>query len=512
MDGAVTKARLSLAVSVDWRTSLSLAGTIIKWFPVPLAFPLFVAVYYRETAVPIAATMGIAAVTGFLLERLEPEPELEAREGYLMVAVTWLFAAVLGALPFIIAGTGTIGHPVNALFESMSGFTTTGATTMTDISTETHLRSVLIWRQQTQWLGGIGIIVVGIAVLAQLAVGGIQLMEAEVPGTGVRKLTPRIAATAGILWWVYFGITAIQVGLLYGLHVFGYAPNMDLYNAIAHAFTTIATGGFSPEARSIEAFSPLVQWIIIPFMILGATNFILIWHAATGNPRQFLKNSEFKFYITILAVFTTLTIGILTITSGALSEGTLPVIREATFNVVSIVTTTGYASVDFDQWPGYAKIILFVCMFLGGSSGSTTCSIMMVRWLVVTKSLVRDFFKIVHPEAIRPVRFGETAVDEKAVHDIYVYTLLSFMIVFVGSLLVGMDAARVNLEKTEFEIFAATAATFLNIGPAFGSAGPMESYAFFPTPTKLLMILLMWIGRLEVFTVLVLFTPAYWRS
>ncbi|MFT4932525.1 MAG: trk system potassium uptake protein TrkH, partial [Natronomonas sp.] len=248
---------------VDWRASTSLIGTVLKYLAVTLVVPVVVASRYGESTVPFLATAAVAVTVGVGLERLDPDPDIDDREGFLLVALTWLAVSIVGALPYLIAGWGTastLANPVNALFESMSGFTTTGATVMGEISTDRHSRALLMWRQESQWLGGMGIVVLAVAILPKLSVGGAQLMDAESPGPGIEKLTPRIAETARALWKAYAGITVLEMLLLYGLHLSGMAPEMSLFNAVAHGFTTMATGGFSPEARSIEAFSAVIQW------------------------------------------------------------------------------------------------------------------------------------------------------------------------------------------------------------------------------------------------------------
>lgn len=510
------------AIRVEWRASVSLLGTVVKWLAVALLFPLAIAIVYAEwTAVrTFVATIIVALVLGFSLERLNPDPDLGAREAFLMVGLTWLAVSVVGALPYVIAGQGTIAHPVNALFESMSGFTTTGATVMGDISFETHSRAVMIWRQETQWLGGMGIVVLAVAILPELSVGGAQLMDAEAPGPGIEKLTPRIAETARALWKAYLVITALEVALLTALHYAGLAPNMTPYNAVAHGFTTMATGGFSPEARSIEAFSAVVQWLIIPFMLAAGTNFALFWHVMNGNPRELFEDAEFRFYMGVIGILTAITAIVLftdpTLLThpdvGQVAGDAESSLRHAAFQVASIVTTTGYASMDFNDWNATAQFVLILAFFIGGSAGSTGGSIKIVRWYVILKSLRRELFTSVHPEAVKPVRLGSVPVDERAIRGIYAFTLLYFVLFFLGTALVLIDAHRVGLAIAPLDGFSAVAATLGNIGPGVGIVGPMNNYLPFPSTSKLAMVVFMWIGRLEIFPVLVLLTRAYWKS
>jgi trk system potassium uptake protein TrkH len=498
-----------MRTNVDWRVSVGLVGTVLKWLAVPLSFPLLIAVYYGEPVVPFAATIGISVLSGLALERLGSDGRLGPREAFLMVALSWFAVPLVGAVPFVLAGTGSIAHPVNALFESMSGITTTGATVLLEF--DVHDRSILMWRQVIQWLGGLGILVLATAILSQLGVGGAQLMESETQTRDVNRLTPRISQTARLLGELYVGLTVVLIAILYGLHLVGLAPNMTLYNAVAHPFTTIATAGFSPEADSIMAFSPVVQWVLIPFMIVGATNFVLIYFALQGDWRRLVDSEEFRFYIALLAGLGAITALLLVFEEGY-DAGVETTVRHALFNVVSIVTTTGYANADFDLWEEGAKHVLLLCMFVGGMAGSTTCSIKTLRWLIVLKAFRRNLFTAIHPEAIRPVRLSGSVVDEETIGDVYGFTLVSVLLFAVATVFVVVDVARVGLAIDEFDAMGVAAATFFNIGPAFGVAGPFGTYEPFPTSTKVVMIFLMWIGRIEVVPVLVLFTAAFWKS
>jgi trk system potassium uptake protein TrkH len=498
-----------MRLRVDWRISCALVGTILKWLWVPLAIPLAVATLDGTSLVPFVVPMVGSALVGTALERLTDRRDLRAREAFLMVSLTWLGAAFVGAVPFVLAGAGALALPVNALFESMSGITTTGATVVLDFSR--HSRAVLMWRAVLQWLGGLGILVLATAVLSQLSVGGAQLMETETQTRDLNKLTPRISETARLLWRIYLALTALQVAVLYGLHLVGLAPEMTLYDAVAHAFTTISTSGFSPRPESVGAFSPAVQWAVVPFMALGATSFILIYFVTRGNFDRLRNSDEFRFYVGVLASFS-LVVAVVLFLDGGPHTGAEPIARHAVFQVVSITTTTGYASTDFNLWSSAAKHLLFVCMFIGGMAGSTTCSIKALRWLVVLKAFRRDLFTASSPTAVRPVRLSGAVLDEETIRDIYAYTLVSLVFFIVATIFVVVDASRVGLPVTEFEAMSAAASTFFNVGPAFGIAGPLASYEPFPRSTKLAMTFLMWLGRIEIIPVLVLLTPSFWRS
>jgi trk system potassium uptake protein TrkH len=498
-----------MRIRVDWRVSCRLVGTVLKWLWVPLLLPLAIALHDGTALRPFVVPMLGTAAVGVALERLTDERDLRTREAFLMVSLTWLSIALVGAAPLVLAGQGALADPVNALFESMSGVTTTGATIIVDF--DRHSRAVLMWRAVLQWLGGLGILVLATAVLSQLSVGGAQLMETETQTQDLNKLTPRISETAALLWKIYIGLTGLQVAALYGLHLVGLAPEMTLYDAVAHAFTTISTSGFSPRGASIAAFSPAVQWVIVPFMATGATSFILIYAVVHGNVDRLRNSDEFRFYVGILAFFSLAVGGVLAV-DGAPYTSPEAIARHSLFQVVSIVTTTGYASTDFNLWSSGAKHLLFVCMFIGGMAGSTTCSIKTLRWLVVVKAFRRDLFTASNPSAVRPVRLSGSVVDEGTVRDIYAYTLVSLVFFILATVFVVVDASRVRLTVTEFEAMSAAAATFFNVGPAFGIAGPLESYEPFPASTKLVMTFLMWIGRIEIIPVLVLLTPSFWRS
>ncbi|MFB6303352.1 MAG: TrkH family potassium uptake protein [Haloferacaceae archaeon] len=533
-----------MTLRVDYRASLALVGSVLKYLAVPLALPLLVAVHYGETVAPFLVTGVLTVGVGVGLERLDSDPDIRVREGFLMVGVTWLAVAVVGAVPYLVEAHGvpgivapihpesTLANPANALFESMSGFTTTGATVLGDISFRSHTRGVMFWRQLTQWLGGMGIVVLAVAILPKLSVGGAQLMDAEAPGPGLEKLTPRIAQTARVLWAAYVGFTLLEIGLLYGLHLGGLAPNADLYNAVAHGLTTMPTGGFSPEARSIEAFSAAAQWIIVPFMVVAGTNFALFWHALTGDPGRLFGDDEFQVYVGIIGVITAVVAALLFLGGGFVDavpagetydaaylaglESTVvgqvePALRHAAFQAASIVTTTGYANVDFNAWSAPAQYLLLAAMFVGGSAGSTGGSVKVVRWYVIAKSIRRELFTASHPDAVQPVRLAGRALDERAVRGIHAFTLLYLALFALGTGVLFLDTVRTGPAVSVLEAASAVAATLGNVGPGFGLVGPMGSYLAFSGAAKLFMVALMWIGRLEIIPVLVLLTPAYWR-
>ena len=508
-----------MAVRVDYRLSVSLVGSVLKYMAIPLLAPLLTALLYGESVLPFVSTIVVALVVGTALERLHPEPELGYREGFLFVALTWLAVPLLGMIPYLVAGDGTIAHPVNAFFESMSGFTTTGATVLSDISVETHSYSILLWRQLTQWLGGLGIIVLMVAILPKLSVGGAQVMEEEAPGFAIEKLTPGIRETARALWKIYIGFTLLALALYYGWHLLGFAPNMGPYNAIAHALTTMPTGGFSPEARSVEAFSPVIQWTVMPFMIVAGTNFALFWHAFDGNPERLFGNTEFRAYV---KAFSGVAVLLFVLLFTGIGEAEIPAnvarltgsveasARHALFQALTFITTTGYASMDFNTWSLPTQTVLLFAMFFGGSVGSAAGSIKIIRWYVIKRVISRELYQDVHPSAVVPIKTSTEILDEDTVQGLLAFTLLFLVLFAVSTVLLYFDTVRTGLDLSPLEATSMAMATLGNIGPGFGIVGPMNGYLPFSHAAKLYMSFLMWIGRLEILSVLVILTPSYW--
>ncbi|OYR69526.1 TrkH family potassium uptake protein [Halorubrum ezzemoulense] len=514
---------------VNWKASVGLLGVGIKYLAVTLLVPLVVALAYGEDIWVFLLSMAIVAGLGFAVERVDPDPDLGPREALLFVSLAWIAAAVIGTIPYLIAGygtastiglqTGSVGafteSIANALFESMSGFTTTGATVLGEISTDRHSHAVLMWRQLTQWLGGMGIIVLMIAILPEVAVNGAQLMESEAPGPELQKLTPKIAETARALWLIYFGFTVVYISILYGLHLAGMAPKMNLFNAIAHGFTTLPTGGFSPKADSVAAFSAVVQWVVIPFMLVAGVNFALFWHVLRGEVETMVKNAEFRAYAGAVAVVTAVLAVLLfrgaapPIELGGATQGVAEnSLRQAAFQIASLLNSTGYATADFAQWNADAQILLMFAMFIGGSAGSTGGGVKIVRWLIVGKAIRRELFTSAHPDVVRPVRLSGNVVDEDAIRGIMAFTILYLVLFGVSAVFLSLDASRIGVQLTMLESTSASLATIGNIGPGFGRLGPFGSYLFFPDTSKLLMIFLMWVGRLEIVPVLAVFISA----
>jgi len=335
-------------------------------------------------------------------------------------------------------------------------------------------------------------------------------MGTETQTQDVTKLTPRTSQTARLIGGLYVGLTAPAVVVLLGLDLVGLAPRMGPYNAVAHALTSVATAGFAPEAESVGAFSPAVQWVIIAAILVGARNFVLLYALTRGRFRRLRESERLRFYLGTVAAASALLAVILRV-DGEFA-GIEPAVRHALVQTTSIVTTTGYATVDFDLWSPAAKHILFLGMFVGGMARSTTCSIKSFRWLVVVKTLRRDLFTEIRPDAVRPIRVGGTVVDEGTIRDVSTYILLSVLIFALLTVFVVVETADSGLGISEFDAMGIAAATFLDIGPAFGAAGPYGGYAGLSAATKWVLIVLMWVGRIETIPVLVVLRPAFWRS
>jgi len=494
---------------VDLVATIGLVGTLLLYLSPSALLPAVVAVGYGETFWPYLAAGAVAAGAGFGLSRIAVGAgPIGVREGYLVVALTWLLVAVYGAIPYLLSGEDQVDRPVDALFESMSGFTTTGSSVLTDV--ESLDRSLLIWRAETQWLGGMGIIVLVLAVLPRLRVGGRQLFESEMPGPEIESLGARVRQTAQRLWILYVGITAVEALTLAVLGWTGVDERMDLYRAVAHAFTTLPSGGFSTEAISIEAFSAATQWVVAFFMLVAGTNFALTYRALLRrDPRVFPRDEEFRLYVGLIALAAT----VLTIELWV--EGVFQgeaAIRAAVFQTLTIITTTGYSTANFDLWPLLAVILLVGLMFIGGSAGSTSGSIKVIRHAMIGKILRREMRQTVHPELVEPIRFNRSPVDERTLRAILSFVLLYMGVFIAGALLIAFDAARTDMGLQPIDVVAAAATTIGNVGPALGVAGPYGNFEGFSDLSSIVFIVLMWVGRLELLPVLVLLTRSYWRT
>lgn len=418
--------------------------------------------------------------------------EVTIREGFAIVTMAWTATAAFGGLPYLL--TGSLTSPIAAMFEAMSGFTTTGATVFSDIEGLPH--GVLLWRSLTHWLGGMGIIVLVIAVLPYLGVGGMQLFRAEVPGPTPERLRPRIAQTAKLLWLVYFGLTAA----LTVLYLIG---GMGPFDAINHSFSTLATGGFSTKNTSMVEMSPFIQWATILFMYLAGVNYALHFRAATGR-LDYFKDEEWKFF-TVVLVLSATAIVILNLLSGTHST-TEPAIRDGLFQVLAITTTTGFVSADYELWVPGARMVLFALFFVGGMAGSTSGGIKTLRVLLLLKQTGNELRKHLHPRAVLVTRIGSTPVKEEVGARIVGFVMLYLLLCLVGAMalsLTGVDP---------FTAIGGSIASVGNVGPAFAGLGPTDNYGWMSGPALGVLTFLMLVGRLEIYTVLLLFHPELWKA
>ena len=550
---------------IDWKAIAGIMGVLLGALGAALVVPALVGLIYGE---PEwwgfgATALGSAAVGGGLWWAFRPKEELRVREGFAIVALAWFVLSLVGALPWTV--TGVLDSYADAFFEVMSGFTTTGATILGGATTpqiEAVPNAFLFWRSLTHWLGGMGIIVLTIAVLPLLGVGGMQLFKAEVPGPSADKLTPRVSETAKRLWAIYVALTAIEVVLL--------LPAMSVFDAVNHAMATLATGGFSTENGSVGQYgSAYVDWVITVFMVLAGMNFVLHYRLLHRDWSA-TNNEELKVYFAFLGGSTLLltlvlwtptgdvlpapvtldaevvtqekveevvadgaTVGEATTTApdrvggeniggGAEAADALAsreergrtvvrydsfwdALRYGAFQAAAIITTTGFGTADYEVWPPLALVVLFALFFVGGMAGSTGGGVKVVRVLLILKNSFRELRQLVHPQAILPIRLDHRVVPEGIIRNV-----LSFIVFYVG--LIGLGTLLMGF--LGLDIWSAFSATFScvgNVGPAFGAMGPTENYTHVPTAGKWILSILMMAGRLEIFTVLLLFTPGFWK-
>ena len=467
---------------------------VIEGFFMLLGLPF--SIYYGEHENPaLLYSALITMLTGGILwfsTRNHPK-NIGRKEGYVIVAVSWIIISLFGTLPFLFSGA--IPNFTDAFFETMSGFTTTGATILTDI--ESIPKSILFWRSMTHWIGGMGIIVFTVAVLPILGIGGMQLYAAEMPGVTKDKIHPRITATAKRLWAIYLIFTVVQAVLLL-------LGGMSLFDALCHTFGTVATGGFSTHSQSVAAFSPYIQYVIIVFMILAGTNFTLHYFALHGQLRRVWKSEEFRYFIYLILAGTVIITLVLALSKDGMSFE--EAFRTSFFQVVSIITTTGYITDNYMQWPGSIWFLIVLMMFIGGMAGSTGGGIKVLRQLLLLKNSLLELKRLIHPQAIIPVRMNGKVVSQDIIFKVMAFFLIYIIIFIIGStvmMLIGLDASSA---------IGATAATIGNIGPGIGKVGPVDNYAFIPHGGKWILSFLMLLGRLELFTVLILFSPAFWKK
>ena len=496
-------------LAVDVVGVLNVVGTLVAYLSLAPLVPAAVALGYGESPWPFFAATAIAGSLGLAtVLATRGDHRLGIREGFLVVSLTWLVAAAIGAMPYLFSGEPQVNRLVDAYFEGMSGFSTTGGSILTDV--EALPRGLAMWRQFSQWLGGIGIIVLALAVLPRLRVGGRQLLEHELPGPEIESLSTRIRDTARRIWILYVALTAALFTILVAFWASGVDDEISPFHAIAHAFTTIPTAGFSTKANSIEAFAPATQWVVILFMVLGGINFALMYRALVRRqPRAASRDEELRLYLALLAL------GALLLIVEIWTEDVVPgwdAVREGVFTAVSTMTTTGYSVADYNTWPALALMTIVGLMFVGGSAGSTSGSVKVVRHVLLGKILRREIDQTMHPEVVRPVWLNRTVVDERTLRAVSSFVLLYIGIFVLGALVLAIDAARTGLELSTIDAVSVSASMLSNVGPAFGVGGPLGSFAPFSDFSKLVMVGLMWLGRLEIVPIVVLVSRHYWRN
>jgi trk system potassium uptake protein TrkH len=475
------------------RLTLHVIGSILKYLSLVYIAPLAVALYYGEDwhlflySLLLTLTVGLSLEFGF-----KTTQEIERADTFTIVSLTWLFVPLLGAVSYTFLGYGFL----DAFFEAMSGFTGTGATIFKVV--EELPRSVLLWRSLTQWVGGMGVISLFIAILPRLGVGGSQLFGREFPGAMPERLRPRFRTTARLLWTIYTGFTAAQIALLY------FSAKLPLFDSVCISFCTLATGGFTPTTASIAAYAnPLAEYIIIAFMFLGGTSFVIHYQVLKGNFR-ILKDEEFRLYVILLLAGTLLLV---------VSQG-LASYRDALFQAVSVMTCTGFATANFATWNLGARMVLLALMFIGACGGSTGGAIKVARVLTLIKHTGAMMRRAISPKAVIPVKYDQKPLPEEIIRDVISFVFLYFLVAIVASIALSFSVSalepelNLNLETS----LSAVATCLANCGPGLGAVGPASNYAWLPGPGKVILIMCMWLGRLELFTVLMMFSPRFWKS
>ena len=467
--------------------TLHILGSLLKFFAIAYIVPLVTALVYGEDWHVFLFSLLITLAVGLILEfSFRTTRAIERADGFTIVAFIWLLIPLFGTLPYLFPPVG-LGF-LDGFFEAMSGFSTTGATILESI--EEMPRSVLLWRSLTQWLGGMGVIALFVAVLPRLAVGGSQLFDREFPAPLPEKLRPRFRTTARILWTIYVAFTAAQIALLYLLARF------PLFDSICISFSTLSTGGFTPHTASIGFYgSPLAEYIIMVFMFLAGTSFIIHYRVLQRSFRA-VKGEEFRLYLIILAVAVSLLI---------LSRP-LGLYREGIFHAISIMSTTGFVTADFASWHSGARMVLLALMLVGACGGSTGGGIKVIRALTLMKHTGVMMRRAVSPKAVVPLKLNKKPLSEEIVRDIVSFLFLYILAAVVASVVLAF--LGLNLETA----VSAVAATLGNVGPGLGGVGPTENYAWLPDAAKSILIVCMWLGRLELFTVLMLLFSGFWRA
>ena len=483
---------------------LNIIGALLSILGTSMIVPIFISLGYGESdtfgfIISSLICIGIGLPLWFFTRYSRT---LTNRDGFAIVTFSWIVTAIIGALPFYF--TGSIPDITDAFFESMSGVTTTGASILGNSLTHPHLEhgieslphGILFWRSFLQWIGGMGIVVFYIAVLPLLGVGGVQLFKAEVPGPVADKIKPRVRETAKFLWIIYVGITSIEI---IALRIAG----METFDSICHAFTTMPTGGFSTKNASLAHYdNPMIHYIIIFFMFLAGINFSLHFHAMNGSVKTYFRDKEFLVYFLIIISISSIILFSLSYQSKTFSDLT---VRESLFGTIAMLTGTGYVLGDYELWPVFLQMILLTLMFIGGMGGSTTGGMKVIRVLLLAKYAALETRRMLHSRALLPVKIGKQLIKEDVVRNTLGFFLF-FMSAFILSAIL-LSTMGLDIESS----IGAAASAMGNIGPAFGQFGPTDNYALLPNAGKWLLSFCMLLGRLEIFTVMVLFSKTYWK-
>lgn len=454
-------------------------------------------IYYGDNDIFVLLISGLGtALVGiffWLISRRNLIREIGKREGYIIVTLGWFLMAVFGSLPFFYSGY--IPSFTDAFFETVSGFTTTGASILNNIEALPH--GLLFWRSMTHWIGGMGIIVLSIAILPLLGIGGMQLYQAEVAGPSKDKLHPRVQETAKRLWAIYVLFTAVETVLL----MFG---GMNLFDSLCHSFGTLATGGFSTKNQSVAFYnSPYIEYVIIVFMFIGGTSFSLHYLALKGNILNYFKNSEFRFYLVFVS-FLILTSSLFLIINNAQSVESS--FRDAAFSIISIISSTGFATVDYQSWAPFFTEVFLILLLIGACAGSTSGGVKMIRYQLLLKNSLLELKRLIHPQGVIPVRFNGKAVQPDIIAKVGAFVLLYLFIFGLGSIILTIT----GLDSTS--AMGAVAACLANIGPGLDVTGPVSNYSSVSDLGKWVLSFIMLLGRLEIFTILILFSPSFWKK
>ncbi len=484
-----------------WRVVFGNIGSILTLFGFAFYVPVIPALYYYEAPfvfgfLPLNALIflfmaNFTITVGYPLQTFGKAEDFHHDEAVVIVGSLWLVLALISSMPFLLSGM--LSSPIDGFFEAMSGMTTTGATVL-PYPLEQHPKSVMFWRGLLQWLGGMGVIVLSVAILSKLTRGGLTLLESEAPGPSITRLKPKIMETAKILWYIYALFTLCQTIMLL-------AAGLSLYDSVYHSFTTMSTGGFSPYTDSVGYFGSPVQWIIIGFMLMGGINFSLHYQAFKGDIKKAISNRELQVFLSIL-IGASAVISIALIDTGIVASES---IRHAVFQVVSLSTSTGYATTNYDRWPKLAKMIIFLLMFIGASAGSTGGGMKVIRIMLVFKNVLRSFKQFINPRRVVVVRLGDRVIDEKILTSITMFFMAYLLIFAIGALIL------VGLGLDMMTSISGTVSAMSNVGPALAGLGPEFNARGVPLAGRLLLSILMWIGRLEIFTAVVLFNPGLYK-